>query len=292
MTATKPGIDHLVHAVHDLAAAREIFSGFGFTLTPEARHPFGTGNSLAQLQGNFLELLAVVEPEKLVPMSEGRFSFGAFNRDFLAEREGLSMLVLTSDDSERDRRLWAERGLQAFEPLHFERQAKQPDGSAAKVAFSLAFAVDPALPKAAYFVCQQHNPEAFWQPRYQSHENGAQCITGVTIVSKDPAAHRAFFEALVAPEAVRLEDGRLEVALDGGRIEVVSPDALAARFAAGAAIDVAAGPAIVAATVSVADLAAARRLLQAGGVGVTERPEAIEIAPDTACGLLLELVPR
>ena len=132
MTATRPGIDHLVHAVHDLAAAREIFSGFGFTLTPEARHPFGTGNSLSQFQGNFLELLAVVEPEKLVPMSEGRFSFGAFNRDFLAEREGLSMLVLTSDDSERDRRLWAERGLQTFEPLHFERQARQPDGSAAK----------------------------------------------------------------------------------------------------------------------------------------------------------------
>ena len=47
-------IDHLVLCVRDLEAARAIYRRLGFTLTPPARHPWGTGNSLVQLQGNFL----------------------------------------------------------------------------------------------------------------------------------------------------------------------------------------------------------------------------------------------
>ena len=289
MTDKRPGIDHLVLAVHDLAAARTRFSDMGFTLTPEARHPFGTGNSLAQFQGNFLELLAVVEPEKLSPHAEGRFSFGAFNRDFLAAREGLSMLVLTSRDAAADHEAWAARGLESFELLHFERQAKQPDGSAARVAFSLAFAVDPALPRAAFFVCQQHTPEAFWQPRYQRHDNGAERITGVTIVSENPAAHRGFFEALVAAEAVGSTDGGLEIALEGGRIEVLAPDALAGRFATAESIDLTKGPSLVAARIAVADLPRARQGLEAAGIAFAARPESIEIAPSESFGMLLEL---
>ena len=212
-TRTAPAIDHLVLARRDLEAAQAQYRRFGFTLTPEARHPFGTGNALAQLQGSFLELLAVVEPERLVPMAEGRFSFGAFNADYLTRREGLSMVVLTSADAEADNAAWAARGLATYAPLHFSRQARQPDGSSATVAFSLAFAVDPAMPEAAFFVCQQHNPEAFWQPRYQQHENGAVGITGVTMLAEALEARRSFFERMVSPEAVRELEGGFEILL-------------------------------------------------------------------------------
>ncbi len=44
-------IDHLVLAVRDLDAARATYGRLGFTLTPVARHPFGTANSLIQLNG-------------------------------------------------------------------------------------------------------------------------------------------------------------------------------------------------------------------------------------------------
>ena len=91
------GIDHLVLCVHDLETARSRYARFGFTLTPPARHPFGTGNSLVQLQESFLELLAVVAADRVPPMLPGRFSFAAFNRDFLEEGEGCSMLVFASD---------------------------------------------------------------------------------------------------------------------------------------------------------------------------------------------------
>src|SRR5437868_14910068 len=96
------GIDHLVLCGRDLDAMRENYASLGFTLTPQARHPFGTGNSLIQLEGCFLELLSVFEPEKITGAGAGRFSFAAFNRAFLARGEGMSMLVLDSTDSRAD----------------------------------------------------------------------------------------------------------------------------------------------------------------------------------------------
>ena len=290
MTGKAPAIDHLVLAWRDLEAAQAQYRRFGFALTPEARHPFGTGNALAQLQSSFLELLAVVEPEKLVPMAEGRFSFGAFNADYLKRREGLSMVVLTSTDAEADNAAWAARGLATFEPLHFSRQARQPDGSSATVAFSLAFAVDPAMPEAAFFVCQQHNPEAFWQPRYQQHDNGAVRITGVTMLAETPDRHRSFFERMVSSEAVRTREGGLEIALDGGRLELLSEEALAGRFATDARIGGLQGAAFVAATIAVEDLDRLGRILRANAVPFAERGAALEIAPEQAGGTLLEFV--
>ena len=44
------GIDHLVLCVRDLERARDLYRRLGFTLTPPARHPFGTGNSLVQFE--------------------------------------------------------------------------------------------------------------------------------------------------------------------------------------------------------------------------------------------------
>ena len=41
---------------------------------------------------------------------------------------------------------------------------------------------DPMLTGLAFFVCQQHTPEAFWKPDYQRHRNGAQRIAAVTLL--------------------------------------------------------------------------------------------------------------
>ena len=133
------GLDHLVVAVNDLGAAGRAYADLGFTLTPENRHPWGTANRLIQLDGFFIELLAIADAG-LVPEPTGNsFSFGAFNRDFLKRREGASMLVLESRDPGQDRAEFERAGLQLFEPFSFERVANLADGSTAKVAFDLTF---------------------------------------------------------------------------------------------------------------------------------------------------------
>ena len=78
------GIDHLVLGGRDLGALAEGFQRMGFTLTPEAHHPFGTGNQLAILDGNFIELLAITAPEKIPPPAAEGFSLGGHLTDFLA----------------------------------------------------------------------------------------------------------------------------------------------------------------------------------------------------------------
>ena len=126
------GLDHVVHAVRDLAAAAELYGRLGFTVGARNRHAWGTHNHLVQLPGFFVELLTVAEPEKLG--SDG-FSalFGTFNRIFLKDREGLSMLILESDDATADAARFRSAGIGVSDAMRFEREGKRPDGLTVKV---------------------------------------------------------------------------------------------------------------------------------------------------------------
>src|SRR5487761_2036241 len=90
------GLDHIVHAVRDLDAAAALYRGLGFTVGAHNRHPraWGTQNHIVQFPGTFIELLAIADESGIAPHAPWQFSFGAFNRDFLAHEQGLSMLVL------------------------------------------------------------------------------------------------------------------------------------------------------------------------------------------------------
>ena len=179
-------IDHVVIAVKDLAAAKASWEALGFTTTPRAVHPFGTANSLIQLGGNFVELVEIDDPAKIEDSSGSFFGFAAHNRDFLATRsEGLSMLVLTSEDRDADQAAWKSLGLRTYDPFNFERMAQPPDGSEKRVAFRLAFTGDGSVDGLGFFVCQQETPESFWKPDYQRHENGAKRLHSVTLTTPD-----------------------------------------------------------------------------------------------------------
>jgi hypothetical protein len=202
----------------------------GFTLTPEARHPFGTGNSLIQLEGCFLELLSVFDPEKITEPEPGRFSFAAFNRDFLAEREGMSMLVLDSIDARADVAAFRAAGLHTYEAFDFSRRARLPDGREATVGFSLAFATDPNLPDMAFFTCQQHAPQHFWKAHYQRHPNRALTVLEVSLVAERPSDHTQFLSAFAGIAAQPIKGG-ITVRTARGNISCVTPQCFTESFA-------------------------------------------------------------
>jgi catechol 2,3-dioxygenase-like lactoylglutathione lyase family enzyme len=186
-------IDHVVIAVHDLAAAKASWEALGFTTTPRAVHPFGTANSLIQLGGNFVELVEIADPGKIEDSSGRFFGFAAHNRDFLVSRsEGMSMLVLTSEDRDADQAAWSRSGLRTYDPFNFERMAGQPDGSEKRVAFRLAFTGDASVDGLGFFVCQQETPESFWKPDYQRHDNGARRLRSVTLATPEREATARF----------------------------------------------------------------------------------------------------
>ena len=86
MADARRGIDHLVLTVRDLDCCEAFFRAVGFALTPRAHHPFGTSNNLAIFKDNFLELLAVTEPDKIPAQTDDRYSLGAHSVAFLERR--------------------------------------------------------------------------------------------------------------------------------------------------------------------------------------------------------------
>ena len=281
-------IDHLVLCVNDLDCARAFYERLGFTLTPRAQQPFGTANHLAQLQGSFLELLAVADATNIPAPGPGQFSFGGFNAGFLSRRQGMSMLVFPSDDARHDQRTFAARGLDTYEPFDFSRKARLPDGGEATVSFSLAFVTHPSMPEAAFFACQQHTPQYFWKPEYQRHANAARAVIEVLMVADVPARLADFFGRLLDPNAVAIDGKCLRVTLDGGAITILDPTHLQARCAKTEFGDIGENPRLVGFGVAVEDVDGAEMILRRGDIPFRRTAHGLQITPGDAFGAIIE----
>ncbi|MEK9725459.1 MAG: VOC family protein [Rhodospirillaceae bacterium] len=263
--------DHLVLTVDDLDVAAAFYARLGFTLTPRARHPFGTDNRLAQLQGCFLELLAVARPDDIAVPGPGAVSFGAYTRDFLAGGQGMGMMVLRTTDAAADRDDFKAAGLDTYEMFEFSRQAGLPDGTEATVGFTLAFASVPGLPEALAFTCQQWRPDLFWKPEYQRHANGAATIDEVFLVTDDRAP------------AERLRDG-LDLDQVGGKLTILTPDAFGQRFPGTAGRPGRFGGFRVA----VDDLEAVRTCMAENDIPYEDAADSLWVAPEHGFGCVIE----
>jgi catechol 2,3-dioxygenase-like lactoylglutathione lyase family enzyme len=277
------GLDHIVHAVRDLDAAGELYARLGFTVGARNAHPWGTHNRIVQFSGFFIELLTIGEPEKIAAGDGRTVSFGAVTRDFLRAGEGFSMLVLESRDAEADARAFRAGGIGDFEPFHFEREGKKPDGTAVKVAFSLAFARDPQPTRAGFFVCQQHYPENFWNPAFQAHANAASAVAGAVMVADNPADHHIFLSAFVGERELETTSSGLAVKTPRGEIQVMDPAAFRIHFGIEPP-DVAAGAALVALRIVVRDVDGLRAKLAKAGVAFVEHMSRLVIGPSAAMG--------
>ena len=280
------GLDHVVHAVHDLDAAAEFYRRAGFTVGARNRHPWGTHNCIVQLPGFFVELITVGEPELIRAGAPGTFSFGAFVRDFLMRGEGLAMLVLEGHGAQEDAAAFRAAGIGDFKVFGFEREARRPEGEPVKVAFSLAFATDSKAPEIGYFTCQQHYPENFWNPAFQQHANGATGIASVTIVSDRPEDHRPFLSAFTGVDEFKVGPDGLGLATARGGIQLVTPKSYE-KFTGNQAPGLAGGARLAALRFWVHDKAKTQSVLTTNGIPTGERNGAIVVPPDAAFGATL-----
>lgn len=264
-------IDHLVIAVHDLDGAADFYRRLGFRVGARNHHPWGTDNYIIQFRSSFLELITVADVARIPEHAAHRFSFGAFVRDYLLHREGTAMLVLDSENAVADAALFAKRGIGDYEPFTFERSGRAPDGSETHLAFSLAFAVDPGMPDAGFFTCQQHYPESFWNAELAQHPNGAAGIEAVTLGAGRPADHRTFLEAF---SGVHAADGAQRYELgNGGWLDVMPWGAT---------------DALVGFRVSVPDLGDMAQRLEEARVPAEVTENGVVIAADDAGGSRIE----
>lgn len=284
------GLDHIVHAVRDLDAAVGLYRGLGFQVGARNHHPpsWGTQNHIIQLPGTFIELLAVADASGIAPHSSRHFSFGAFNRDFLARGQGLSMLVLegrgTADADE-----FRAEGIGDFEVYEFEREGKRPDGMVVKVAFALAFASDPRAHDIGFFTSFQHYPENFWDPAFQVHANTALGVAGVVLVAQVPGDHARFLAGFTGVASHMTANG-VTIKTPRGDIEVVTPATFVERFGVSAP-DVSGGARLAALRFLVTDASLLAGIPGEAGIAGLYAENSTVIGREDAMGAVLVFEP-
>jgi hypothetical protein len=222
------------------------------------------------------------------------FSFGAYNRDFLAAHgDGLSILVLESTDHDADRAAFAAAGLRTYDPFGFERIAVSPEGEERKVGFDLTFTGFSGAvsePDMGFFTCRQRWPENFWREEYQRHPNGAVGLAAVVLVAPDPSD---FHEGLAAFAGVRefaATSLGLEIATPRGRIEVLTPAAYRWRHGNAALPEDPGTLVFRGLRFAVADLDRAAEVVRAGGHEITGHAGGFVVADLGGASLAFEPV--
>ncbi len=295
--AARPrGLDHVVAATRDLGLAAEAWSRAGFRLTPLARHPWGTENRLVQLDGAFVEILGIGDGAAIPEATESAFSFGAYNRDFLAAHgDGLSMLVLESTDQAADRAAFAEAGLRTWDPFGFERIAVTPEGEERRVGFDLTFTGFSGAvtePDMGFFTCRQRFPENFWRAEYQDHPNGAVALAAVVLVAPDPSDFHEGLAAFAGVRELAASSYGLEIATPRGVIEVLTPAAYRWRHGAAALPEEPTTLVFKGLRFAVADIGRATETVIAGGFEVSDHTGGFVVTDLGGASLAFEPVRR
>jgi catechol 2,3-dioxygenase-like lactoylglutathione lyase family enzyme len=283
------GLDHIVHAVHDLAAAADFYRRLGFTVGSRNRHPWGTHNHIVQLDGFLVEILTVAEPhllERGTAHAELARLFGAFNREAIERGDAFSTLILESKAIAADVSALAGAGVGCSGELRFSRAGTQADGSTVTVGFSLGFARDASSPHAAFAVMQQHNPKAFWNRKFQSHANTARTVLGAVLVADNPTDHHIFLSAFTGERELHSTSAGIAVRTPRGDIEVIEPVAFRDRYGVSVAAE-GEGMTLAGLRLGVARPEAVEACAKKSGIALHKHLNALATGPASAFGATL-----
>jgi catechol 2,3-dioxygenase-like lactoylglutathione lyase family enzyme len=288
------GLDHIVHAVRDLDAAAEFYRRAGFMVGARNRHPWGTENHIVQLPGFFVEILTVAQPELIERDAQHRELaklFGAYNRAAIARGDGFSTLILESQAIAADVSALAGAGIGYSGELPFSRQGTQADGTKVTVGFSLGFARDETSPHAAFAVMQQHNPQAFWNAKFQSHANGANAVLGAVLVADNPTDHHIFLSAFTGERELHSTSAGIAARTPRGDVEIIEPVAFRDRYGVTTQAE-GEGMTLAGLRVCVPALEAAEKNARANNIAVHRQLNALVIPPSAAHGatLIFEMI--
>jgi hypothetical protein len=271
--------DHFVLPVATLAAARAELASLGFTVAPDARHPFGTENCCVFFEdASFLEPLAIGDAAAYADALKNRNQFVA-NDQHLRGKTGISQLVIRSADAMADDRAWRQGGLSGGDVLDFGRVFTRPDGSKGEVAFRLAFASAGEAANAGFFSCEVVKSVPGGRGALLIHDNGAKGVRALVATAADPRSEAGFLAEFLQSEAETDDEGFLRIRAAGGaELHIMPPEAFAARF--GHAAQGGGALTLQALVISVADLGVAAACLSAQGVGFSTVDNRLIVTPE------------
>lgn len=179
-------IDHLVLPTRDLAVARRRLTQLGFTVAPEAEHPFGTRNACVYLgDGSYLEMLTVGDPKVVRQAIRDSNVFVARDDAFRYRRgqEGFSAVAFASADAAEDHARYGRYGYSAGPMLDFSRDFVDAQGRKDQASFRLAFASDVRAPDCLFFACERVRVPEVDRTALQGHPNGVSKLNAVILTA-------------------------------------------------------------------------------------------------------------
>ena len=217
MPRSAPILDHVVVDVRDrMDEAATTYRALGFQLTPRGHHTLGSMNHLAMFATDYLELL-------------GFGSGGAARPELAPFPIGLNGLVFKTDDADTIHDHAQGAGLPILPVQAFSRPVDL-DGRKQDAKFRTT-RLDPAkIAMGRVYFCEHLTPGLVWRPEWQSHPNGARAISRVVVATPDPDRTAGLFRGLFGDSAVTKGDGRCVIAAGTARVELMTPQTIAAEF--------------------------------------------------------------
>lgn len=231
--AVPRALDHLVLPVGSLAAARARLGSLGFTVAPDARHPFGTENACVFFaDGTYLEPLGVASREACEASAAGGNVFVARDRAFRFRcgEDGLSAIVLGTADAAADHARLRKAGLSGGDLLEFSRPFRLADGSSAEASFRLAFAADLRSPDFFLFCCERTSQRPKIVPDLLKHANGATGIARVVLVEENPSDFQLLLEEALQQREVTAHSFGIDLDTGNAVVSALTPAGFEAWF--------------------------------------------------------------
>lgn len=226
-------LDHLVLPVVTLETARRRHQALGFTVAPDARHPFGTENCCVFLaDGTYLEPLAIGHRETCEAAALAGNAF--VKRDqawrFRNGNDGFSAIAFESDDATADHEAFVKNGISGGELLSFSRVFDDGKGNRAEGGFKLAFAADLRAPDCFLFTCERVNVPSIDRSALQNHENGVTGIVSIAASEQNPSDFQYFLQNAIRQRETSAHSFGLDIHSANVRLEVFNADGMHAWF--------------------------------------------------------------
>jgi hypothetical protein len=257
-------LDHIGHFVPDRDAARAALARAGFAPTPisiqvnpdpagGAPKPTGTGNVTAMFARGYVEVLFKAADTPL-----GRELDAG-----LARYPGLHLAAFAVADAGAAHGRLGAAGFRMQPLVSMQRPADTAEGPDI-AAFTIARVVPGEMPEGRIQILTHRTEATVWQPRWLTHPNGAHALTALTIAVADVSEAAARFARFAGRPATAGEGGQT-IALDRGRVELVTAEAFSRRFPE---IAIPSLPFIGACTIAVGSLTSAEAVLRHGRIAV------------------------
>lgn len=226
-------VDHLILPVTSLEASRARLTKLGFTVAPDARHPFGTENACVFFKdGTYLEPLAIGHRETCEKAALKGNVFVARDQAFRFRRgqEGFSGLVFASDNADEDHKAFRRLGISGGRQLKFSRMFKDSNGKESEGSFKLSFAADLRSPDSFFVTCERQNVPKIDRSALEKHPNGAVSITEIALGEPNPSDFQYILQEVMNQREINSHSFGIELMSGNANIAAYGADGLKAWY--------------------------------------------------------------